>query len=888
MIKIKKPKFDLRNFIGGKLDNNIKYIFIHDNTLEKSFITISVNVGSHSNFKNYDGIAHFLEHMLFMGSKKYPDEKIYFEELNKLGGNSNAYTSSNETVYFFNVFDFGLEKMFDIFSRFFIDPLFNEDSIQREINAVDNEHKKNINSDMWRKFQFMLDLVNKDNTINNFGTGSINTLNKKDIREKLIEFYQSFYTTDNISICIASSKTFNELKKIIDSTFGIIPESKCNNKLKLNKPFYSENNNNVYHLKTLSNIYNLSYIFEIPNQYKQLKSKYYQIFSMILLNKSNKSLYTSLTSIGYLNEINIDVQNEGILLIDLFLTKEGFNNLDFIESTLFQSIDQINTLDIVQYASYYKKILKINFNTIHKFNITELCNMLAVNHYYYNTKNVFKSNFVINKIKTNEKYKNKFIKYINKFNYIKIISSQELLTDKKIKYKKTFEYNTEYSKIDLIPKIIINNNINYSEFDFNNKYLTVKPIINNISDTLNIPQLILKNNWYGGCSNFSEPLVSILLQFNNIKYFNSVINYILTQISCVILNYLIKINMFKSFELLFSIIFSAVPSTSSININISCLNDISKIKLLIEDLNIFLSNINLNKLSIDYVNNLIISLKESYQNIIFLNPALYSLNKIKSYIYDTEYPIEQLIDAIDIINFEQIKQYIQNILNESALTSLIYGNIENNNINKLLECYNIYNTSKLYIPYVHTLEDINVLHPNPDEKSNCITFFYYLGELNIKENVDSINNIIAIVGTRILSQLFFDNLRTKKQLGYLVNMSMAVYRSKYYIIQKIQSNKDIKIVIDNINEFNINIEKYLEESEFDNYIISIKKELLEPEYSLTDKLDKYIPEITTHQYIFNRNLILSNQINKISKKDVISYFNNILKKSIKVIIKGNN
>ena len=888
MIKIKKPKFDLRKFVGGKLDNNIKYVFINDDHLEKSFVTVAINVGSHSNLKDYDGIAHFLEHMLFMGSEKYPDEKIYFEELNKLGGYSNAYTASTETVYFFNVFDSGLEKIFDIFSRFFIDPLFNENSIQREINAVDNEHKKNINSDMWRKFQFMLDLVNKDCTINNFGTGSLNTLDKKDIRDKLIEFYTKFYTTDNISICIASSKSFDELKNIIDSTFGMIKESKCSNRLKLNKPFYSENRLNTYHLKTLSNIYDVSYIFEIPKQYKRLKSRYFQIFTIILLNKSSKSLYSSLTNLGYLNDISIDIQNEGILLIELNLTKNGLDNLDFVESTLYQTIEQINNSDINQYATYFKKILEINFNTLHKFEITDLCNMLAVNHYYYDTKNVFKSNIIINRIKTNEKYKHKFIKYINKNNYIKIISSQYFTSDKKIKYERTREYNAEYAIINLTPEIIINNDINYNKFDFNNKYLDVKPINNNISDIFDIPQLISKNQWYGGCSKFCEPLVTILLQINNNKYFDSIINYILTQISCLILNYLINIEMFKPFDLSYSISFSAIPSSSSININITCLNDISKIQLLINDLNNFLFNIDLSKLSKNYINNLIISLKESYQNINFLNPSSYSLNKIRTYIYDTEYPIEQLISAIDIINFDQIKNYIKNILEDSTITSLIYGNIKKQDINKLLESYNKYfNNSNSFIPLVHELEDINIFHPNPDEKSNCVTLFYYLGELNINEKNDSLKNIIAIVGTRILSQLFFDNLRTKKQLGYLVNMSILAYRNKYYVTQKIQSDKNINIIIDSINEFNNNVDKYFEESDFENYIISIKKELLEQEYSLTDKLNRYLPEIISREYIFNRKYILSEQINKISKDDVISYFNKLLVKSIKVIIKGN-
>ena len=142
MIEINKPKFDDRKFYGSKLQNGIKYIVINDSHLKKSFVTVSVNIGSYSNPEGYDGLAHFLEHMLFMGSKKYPNENHYNDRLNQLGGGSNAYTDVMETVYYFNVFDEGLNEIMDIFSRFFIDPLFDPDSVNREINAVDSEHKK--------------------------------------------------------------------------------------------------------------------------------------------------------------------------------------------------------------------------------------------------------------------------------------------------------------------------------------------------------------------------------------------------------------------------------------------------------------------------------------------------------------------------------------------------------------------------------------------------------------------------------------------------------------------------------------------------------------------------------------------------------------------------
>jgi insulysin len=255
MININKPKFDLRNFYGGTLDNGVKYVIVSDKALQKSFVSVSVHAGSFQNPKGYDGLAHFLEHMLFMGSKKYPNENHYSERLNELGGYSNAYTDVMETVYYFNVFDEGLEEIIDIFSRFFIDPLFDADSVNREINAVDSEHQKNINSDSWKKYQFTLDLANPDSPINTFISGSAKTLVKPDIREKVIEYYNKYYTSNNISLCIASSQDPLKIQQMLNKTFGTINQTNIsNNKLQIQKPAYNKNIGKTFHLKSTSNL----------------------------------------------------------------------------------------------------------------------------------------------------------------------------------------------------------------------------------------------------------------------------------------------------------------------------------------------------------------------------------------------------------------------------------------------------------------------------------------------------------------------------------------------------------------------------------------------------------------------------------------------------------
>jgi Secreted/periplasmic Zn-dependent peptidases, insulinase-like len=80
-------------------------------------------------------MAHFLEHMLFMGSKKYPDESEYGKYINQNSGTNNAYTTGTQTTYYLDCANEAFEGAIDRLAQFFIAPLFSESCIDREMNV---------------------------------------------------------------------------------------------------------------------------------------------------------------------------------------------------------------------------------------------------------------------------------------------------------------------------------------------------------------------------------------------------------------------------------------------------------------------------------------------------------------------------------------------------------------------------------------------------------------------------------------------------------------------------------------------------------------------------------------------------------------------------------
>ena len=118
-IGLEKPTYDERKYKAITLPNQMKVLLISDQKSELGGVSIDVGVGSWNEPANLHGLAHFLEHMVFMGSKKYPNVNEFNDFISQNGGTYNAQTGSQNTNFFFTVSSSALENATDIFSRYF-------------------------------------------------------------------------------------------------------------------------------------------------------------------------------------------------------------------------------------------------------------------------------------------------------------------------------------------------------------------------------------------------------------------------------------------------------------------------------------------------------------------------------------------------------------------------------------------------------------------------------------------------------------------------------------------------------------------------------------------------------------------------------------------------
>jgi hypothetical protein len=130
-----KPDSEDRIIKYDILSNKLKCISIHSKNINRSYIVACVNVGSLANKEYCDGLAHLLEHMCFITSKKYNEKNYVQNKAAEYGGYTNAYTDDLNTVYFFEVFTKNLENMVEIFSDYLFNAELKESYIKDEIKT---------------------------------------------------------------------------------------------------------------------------------------------------------------------------------------------------------------------------------------------------------------------------------------------------------------------------------------------------------------------------------------------------------------------------------------------------------------------------------------------------------------------------------------------------------------------------------------------------------------------------------------------------------------------------------------------------------------------------------------------------------------------------------
>ncbi|KAF7311385.1 Insulin-degrading enzyme [Mycena kentingensis (nom. inval.)] len=384
---IQKSQQDDREYRLIRLENGLEAMLVHDAKADKAAAALDVGVGHLQDPDDMPGLAHFCEHLLFMGTEQFPKENEYSEFLAKNNGYSNAYTSTSNTNYHFTVSTAGLPGALERFSCFFHSPLFSPSCTSRELNAVDSEHKKNHQQDIWRIFQLTKHLSIPGHEWSKFGSGDRQTLSAaakklkargrlglaapkaaytgqlspvspiptrlaspapsissmdseadadggtvgRETRRRLIEWWTNHYCASHMRLCIVGVETLDQLATLTSKLFSPIVnrDGICYPEMSV-IPIGPEQKATFVAIHTVMNFRSLEISFPVEWQPPTWRHKPLIFISHFVGHEGPGSLHSYLKTKGYITALGCSPSNMArgysAFKISLTLTEDGLKN----------------------------------------------------------------------------------------------------------------------------------------------------------------------------------------------------------------------------------------------------------------------------------------------------------------------------------------------------------------------------------------------------------------------------------------------------------------------------------------------------------------------------------------------------------------------------------
>jgi len=370
---MKQSENDKRIYRLITLENKIDILLIEDAEAQRSACACNVGIGSFANPPEAEGLAHFLEHMLFMGTETYPDENDYSAFLNAHSGGSNAYTTEENTVYYFTVANDSLKPAMDRFSAFFWCPLFTEDSTDREITAVDNENTKNLQTDAWRNMQLMKSMARADHPFNSFSTGNAETLRTipekegVNMRELLLSFHKEYYSANVMKVVVYGKDNIDILQTWAQDMWSKVPNTDVPLYRVPSDPFTKQEAGHFVKLVPVKDIKTIDIHILLPEQHSNYRSRPGPYLSHLVGHESAGSLLAALKEAGLANGLSSSCYNTyrdfSFFVVTIQLTDLGLSRPDDVVEVFWAYVAMLKREGVQEWiAEECAHIAHLNFS----------------------------------------------------------------------------------------------------------------------------------------------------------------------------------------------------------------------------------------------------------------------------------------------------------------------------------------------------------------------------------------------------------------------------------------------------------------------------------------------------------------------------------------------
>ncbi|WFD35037.1 insulysin [Malassezia cuniculi] len=884
--QIDKPLSDEREYKLIRLDNELEALLIHDPTTDKASAAMDVRVGHLSDPENLPGMAHFCEHLLFMGTKKYPRENEYSEFLANHSGSSNAFTALENTNYFFDVGHAHLEGALDRFAQFFLEPLFDPSCSEREIRAVDSEHKKNLQSDMWRSFQLEKSLCDPKHAYSKFGTGNLETLWTAprsaglDIRDELLKFHAQYYSANMMKLVVLGRESTDQLAKWVIEKFSHVQNKGFSVPRFPNSPLGEEQLRTQVVFRTIKDVRLLDITFPFPEQTYLFQTKPGQLLSYFIGHEGHGSLLSCLKQAGWANMLSAGstLAAEGFELfkISVDLTQQGYEHYEQVIAAVFQYLNLLRETPIEEWMfKEVQQLSELRFAFKEKGSPSLYCSTLAGQ-----MQAPYPPQWLLSGPYLLHEFDPKLVS--ETLDTLRPDSCRVMLAGKEPPAGVTLDcterwYGTEYTVVPLsaqggspldglaLPK--------RNEFVPSN--LDILSKASEVEKPTERPQLLVDTDtvrlWHKQDDRFFLPKANVMLllrspQVNESPYTAAQSRLLVELVKDALTEYSYDAEVA-------GLLYNIDCQLDGIDIAVGGYND--KLAKLLEAVINTVSNLSVDAKRYEMIKD---QVRRSYENFDQEAPYQHAIYYSTILLTERVWTQHEKLAILDQVKLEDVLAFAKRLLSQMHLEMLVHGNMSSeqaaslaNGVEKLL--------SFKALPPAQRLPPNSLLLPqgsnyswtynvaNPSNVNSSLEYFVQVGH---PTDVRSRSTLALLA--QIAQEPCFDQLRTKEQLGYLVfsGVRKAVGLSGFRVI--VQSERDARYLESRIDSFFDNLVGIVERmtpTEFEAHRASLIHKLMESAKNLSEETNRFWLSIHSGYYDFAHRSRDAAMLRALTKDDVL-------------------
>lgn len=902
-----KPGIDERTYRGLVLSNDMKIVLISDPKTDVSAAALDVNIGHFMDPDNLPGLAHFLEHMVFMGSKKFPVENEFDSFLSRHGGSYNAYTMEEHTHYYFDVTAGYLAPSLDRFAQFFIAPLMSESGTEREVNAVNSEHTNNITNDAWRMDAIMNATSDPAHPFHKFGTGNLETLwfkpkeQKISVREALLKLHSETYSSNIMSLAVLGKESLDELQTMAVDMFRYVKNLSFQVLTWPENPFRQQDLQKYIYYEPVNDIRRLTLIWPVfdPHAYWRCSPEHY--VSDLIGHEGRGSILSEFKRLGWVNTLSAGLQDRSrgfaLFCIDMQLSVPGLDHTDEIISVIYSYIAMLlKRGPDYEHWCEQQLILKIKFDFHDKVKPHKLVQNVAMTAQEYPIEEVLRAKFLMDDYNSDviarllnclvpekmrvllvsKTFKDKVAHGVEEKNYDARYLIEQIKAETVAGWREILEGKTTPNERIFFPE--------KNEFIAKNFQLLCATNDKNGDAIIPPPVKIVKTHmstwWYKLDEQFHSPKaclkIAFLLPATHQSAKNACLVRLFTILFCDAFNE-------AAYPAWLAGLFSEITQNKSgILVSIVGFNDKMEnyAKMVLDKL------LSFKEFSRERFNILKEMQERKFKNFFNLAPYKQSAQYFDDALASAHFTVTELIDAMPEATYERMCAFITDEMWRCVkIQGFGIGNIGElavEGLAKYLEdalvaksCAaasetELVKAQMLKLPakqaFVWNLE--NKVH-----LSSSVCAYYQFGY----ENSD------LIVITQLIDQMFadacFDMLRTKEQLGYIVFCTQKIVAGVGGVVICVQSQRATHYVDDRIEAFIGHMREEMNQMSreaFSEHVKALMIRRLEKPKTLKELAEKWWKEIFNEQYHFNRDRIEVESLRRLKKEDVINFIDKCL------------